>query len=157
MTADLRTRIADALRRHDANMDGADPAHDADDGYGCCAAAVMAVVQSELDALRVERDRWKRDFFTSSVQRGEVMHAQQERDEAFSANMRLAQQRDDAEATLTHVATAARGLMLAAEKLVLDWPSPGTPGHRRAVAEAVHVAERRLAHLPANAGRDDET
>lgn len=46
MTADLRTRIAEALRRHDQNMDGAEPAHEADDDYGCCADAVMAVLMA---------------------------------------------------------------------------------------------------------------
>lgn len=43
--ADLRARIAAALRRHDADMDGANPAHDAQDDCGCCADAVMAVLE----------------------------------------------------------------------------------------------------------------
>jgi hypothetical protein len=50
VTDDLRTRIAHALRDHDRNMDGGNPAHDADDGYGCCADAVMAVIEPGLAA-----------------------------------------------------------------------------------------------------------
>lgn len=49
MTDDLRARIARALRDHDANMDGGNPAHEADGEYGCCAEVVMSVVQPEFD------------------------------------------------------------------------------------------------------------
>jgi hypothetical protein len=57
MTDDLRARIARALRDHDRDMDGAEPAHEADGGYGCCVAAVMGVVQLEIDRLNADRDR----------------------------------------------------------------------------------------------------
>lgn len=49
MTADLRARIAEALRRHDANMDSAEPRHEADEAYGCCADAVMAVLMAPTE------------------------------------------------------------------------------------------------------------
>lgn len=60
MTDDLRTRIAAALRRHDANMDSTNPAHDADDGYACCAAAVMGVVEPEIDRVRTHAQHYSR-------------------------------------------------------------------------------------------------
>jgi len=39
---------------------------------------------------------------------------------------------------------ALRDLMLAAEKLALDWPNPGTPEHRQAVRRAINAAELRI-------------
>lgn len=36
---------------------------------------------------------------------------------------------------------ALRALMVAAEKLVLDWPNPGRPEHRQAVNRAVDEVE----------------
>lgn len=49
MAVDLRARIAQALRDHDADMDGAEPAHEADGEYGCCADAVMAALKAVAD------------------------------------------------------------------------------------------------------------
>lgn len=74
-----------------------------------------------------------------------------ERDEALSANARLMYKRDDAEAALAHAVTEIRGLMAAAEKLLLDWPKPGTPAHRQAVTRAIRSVETLLARLPATA------
>lgn len=36
---------------------------------------------------------------------------------------------------------ALRALMVAAEKLVLDWPNPGRPEHRQAVNRAIDEVE----------------
>lgn len=108
----------------------------------------------DIEAAETQRDQWRRDFFKSSVQCGEVMQAAAERDAALGANMRLAYERDDAEAALAHAVTEIRGLMAAAEKLLLDWPKPGAPANRQAVTRAIRSVETLLARLPAAAEED---
>jgi hypothetical protein len=76
MPEDLRARIAAALRRHDANMNGGNPAHDADEGYDCCADAVMAVLDDygpdELDRYIREQAMKDPAFAAAYVRRQEA-------------------------------------------------------------------------------------
>jgi hypothetical protein len=149
MPDDLRARIATALRDHDRNMDGGDPAHDADDGYGCCAEAVMAVVQPELD--RVPRcGATTPSVFNNAPPLGPCIlnhsHGGMHEESGppgfpFSPGARWIEHDDAADGA------ALRDLMVAAEQLALDWPNPGTPAHRQAVTLAVSAAEKRFADL----------
>jgi hypothetical protein len=65
MSDDLHARIATALRDHDRIMDGGDPARDADDGYECCAEAVMAVVGPEIERVRTHARDYSRGLCRS--------------------------------------------------------------------------------------------
>jgi hypothetical protein len=149
MSDDLRARIATALRRHDENMDGGDPTRGADDGYGCCAAAVMAVVQHELN--RAPRcGATTPSVFDNAPPLGpcilnhghEGMHEESRPTGfPFSPGARWIEHYDAADGVVL------RDLMVAAEQLALDWPNPGTAAHRQAVTLAVSAAEKRFADL----------
>lgn len=76
----------------------------ADRAYELRGSDIAAVLQ-QLDAMRAERDQWRRDFFKASVDRSEVMQTAAERDEAMSASVRLMYERDDAEAVVAQLAT----------------------------------------------------
>jgi hypothetical protein len=68
-------------------------------------STTVSELLDDLDTIQAERDQWRRDFFKSSVQRGEVMQVAAERDEALSANARLMYERDDAQAVIAQLAT----------------------------------------------------